>query len=111
MIKEILLIITTFLLGSSLAFLLKGHNESEIETIRIILENLCEKIPTENKSSSEIQYVCKNPKFVAIVTFFLIIVISVILQITESSSPILLLLLFVISFLVGFVSMYFYFLK
>lgn len=32
MIREILLIITSFLFGSSMAFLLKGHSESEIET-------------------------------------------------------------------------------
>ncbi|MEM5821315.1 MAG: hypothetical protein QXP34_03270 [Candidatus Aenigmatarchaeota archaeon] len=111
MIKEILLIVTSFLLGSSIAFLLKGYSESEIETIRIILETLCERIPSEKYSSSEIQYVCKNPKTVAITLFFLLVVFSVLLQVSESSNQTFLIFIILISSFVGFASMYFYFLK
>lgn len=112
MIKEILLVILTFLAGASFAFIIKGYTDSQIEAIRILLNFFCTRVDENiKKEMKEVEYICSNDKTVAFLIFVLFLCVTILISVAESSNPLLLLLISLVFFIAGFVLMYYYLLE
>lgn len=111
MLKEVILIILMFLSGSSLAFILKGYTDAQVESIRILLSIFCTKLDENiKKELTEVSYICSNEKSVAFFIFVSFLTLTLLISVFESSNPLFLFLISIFSFLCGFSTMYFYFL-